>query len=696
MYEENRETSNEVEWMLQSSQVDDELLAQALLRAYYGPLLQLGLLLIKDEARAQRAACLVIRQAVNNRHNYSGEIRLKVMLLGSLWDTCRKLYRLARFRRWLPWLYKEPQPVEAVGISNPGCDHQNGSNPAIAEAVARLTDDLRLPILLRYVHDLSINEIAWLLRLQDEKVMALLNHAREKAGIASGAIQSTQADGKEHQKIHEQIRSAASGVLDPEDQAALDIHLSECSACRIYAQDQAALEAVLKLYVPKGWATPDLHENECENLLPQVWGRLAVRGPRKARLRVKELSLSMAAIILVGVYSWYGRQASLESPASSLNQPVKDVVIIRVTPKPVYVVATQPVSEDHAVKGKADAQGTAPTRTPSSSEVKLDCDNTYSQSISLNEVHAPSVSGPLSLGLVLQYWDWDGDNGSVLRSLMPISADETVMPYEMLYYVEEIEGYEALHRMGGDIYLIKRLVQAGFPVIVAAGGHDDDGEWVGQYLILCGYDNSRVHLIFMAPSLEKMELTINDKLFEGQWRPFNYTYLVVYPDSERDRVMELLGPHADYAYNLAQAAEKASREIFATRGVDHFYAWFNRGTSLAYLDDYGGAAKAYDEAFVLYEKLPKNQRPWRMMWYQTRPYWAYYYTARYQDVIELANRTLLVLEDPSLEESYYWRALAREALGDLAGATTDLIAAQRINPNSAAVKLQLDRLRTQN
>ena len=30
----------------------------------------------------------------------------------------------------------------------------------------------------------------------------------------------------------------------------------------------------------------------------------------------------------------------------------------------------------------------------------------------------------------------------------------------------------------------------------------------------------------------------------------------------------------------------------------------------------------------------------RMMWYQTGPYFAYYYSARYQDVINLANTTL--------------------------------------------------------
>ena len=90
------------------------------------------------------------------------------------------------------------------------------------------------------------------------------------------------------------------------------------------------------------------------------------------------------------------------------------------------------------------------------------------------------------------------------------------------------------------------------------------------------------------------------------------------------------------------------------------------------LPDYAGAAQAYDEAFRLYSLLPEKGRPWRMMWYQTGPYWAYYYTGRYQDVIDLATTTLGAMSQPVLEESYYWRALARLALSDSKGAVKDL------------------------
>ena len=90
------------------------------------------------------------------------------------------------------------------------------------------------------------------------------------------------------------------------------------------------------------------------------------------------------------------------------------------------------------------------------------------------------------------------------------------------------------------------------------------------------------------------------------------------------------------------------------------------------LQDYGGASQAYDESFALYPTLPEAERPWRMLWYQTGPYFAYFYTGRYYDVLYLADATLEAMQsDRNLEESYYWRGMAKAALGDTNGAIED-------------------------
>jgi hypothetical protein len=71
-----------------------------------------------------------------------------------------------------------------------------------------------------------------------------------------------------------------------------------------------------------------------------------------------------------------------------------------------------------------------------------------------------------------------------------------------------------------------------------------------------------------------------------------------------------------------------------------------------------------------------------MVWYQTGPYFAYFYTGRYQDVINLADVTLsTTTTGPTLEESLYWRAMAAYALGDFASAFADMRESVRLNPS---------------
>jgi tetratricopeptide (TPR) repeat protein len=156
------------------------------------------------------------------------------------------------------------------------------------------------------------------------------------------------------------------------------------------------------------------------------------------------------------------------------------------------------------------------------------------------------------------------------------------------------------------------------------------------------------------------------------WRSFNYAYLIIYPPENEGEVMSLLGLDADVTTNFQNAALKASNEVYALEGIDQYFAWFNRGSSLVELQDYAGAAAAYDESFALYPSIPEAERPWRMLWYQTGPYWAYFYSGRYYDVLYLADGTLEAMQsEKNIEESYYWRGMAKAALGDSDGAIQD-------------------------
>jgi hypothetical protein len=300
--------------------------------------------------------------------------------------------------------------------------------------------------------------------------------------------------------------------------------------------------------------------------------------------------------------------------------------------------------------------------------------------------------GPANLSMALSYWGWRDTQYDTAAVLKPNQRDKNIMPYEMAAYVEEQTEFGVVIRVGGELEMLKRFIAAGFPVLIEKGyeGASFDG-WMGHYQVLTGYDDDQ-EMFTVQDSYRGPDKLISYDNLQTYWRHFNYLFLVIYPPGRETEVLTLLGPYVDETYAQQYAAQKASNEIFSSTGRPQFFAWFNRATNLMLLQDYGGAAAAYDEAFQVYNDLDPEIRPWRIMWYQTGPYWAYFYTGRYYDVINLATLTLENMSEKVLEESYYWRALAKEALGDIDGAINDLRTSVSVHPDWEPGLIHLERL----
>ena len=304
---------------------------------------------------------------------------------------------------------------------------------------------------------------------------------------------------------------------------------------------------------------------------------------------------------------------------------------------------------------------------------------------------------PASLSMVLSYWGWTGDQFQTRLYLRPSfeQDDKNVNPFEIVNYVEQNTQFDALWRVGGNLETLKRLLAAGFPVLIEKGLDPHDDAWLGHYQILSGYDDTRrqfqVYDSYEGPA---EAWNVSYDVIGQFWRHFNFAYVVVFPPERAAEVHTILGPHSDPQQNFRLAAELAVTEANSLTGREQFFAWFNLGASLVHLQDYAGAAQAYDTAFSLYADLPQDERPWRLLWYQDGAYAAYYHTGRYQDVINLAQSTLVSVDKAVLEETYYWRGMAKEALGDRAGALEDLQRAHALNPNSTPAGQELQRLGT--
>ncbi len=316
-----------------------------------------------------------------------------------------------------------------------------------------------------------------------------------------------------------------------------------------------------------------------------------------------------------------------------------------------------------------------PTATPLPASVRL--------TGTRHEYQKWNNCGPATLAMALSFWGWAGDQRPIAELTKPNPRDKNVMPSELAWFVETQTDLAVVVRPGGDLDRLKSLLAAGFPVLVEKGfeGPGFPG-WMGHYEVLTGYDDARQRFTAQ-DSYIMADLPVPYDELLSYWRAFNYTYLVIYPPERNDEVLALLGSDADETEAYAAAARRASDEIFQSTGRDQFFAWFNRGTNLVALQDYAGAAAAYDEAFRINAELAltdPDRLPWRMMWYQTGPYKAYFYSGRLNEVINLATQTLN-LPEPALEESYYWRGLAWDAVGDRNRAVEDLVRALDWHPD---------------
>jgi tetratricopeptide (TPR) repeat protein len=287
--------------------------------------------------------------------------------------------------------------------------------------------------------------------------------------------------------------------------------------------------------------------------------------------------------------------------------------------------------------------------------------------------------GPTTLAMALSYWGRSETQYDVAPVLKPDPEDKNVSPWEMESYARSL-GLDATVRVGGTLERLKGLVRAGFPPIVETWYVRDARDQLGHYRLVVGYDDAAQEFLTY-DSLHGPDVTIGYQALDELWRVFNRIYLVVYAPEEWERLAAVLGPDLDDAGMYERALETARLEAAAPPVSCVAYAdcadwvtfsWFNAGASLTSLGRHAEAVTAYDQARQL-------GLHYRMLWYQFGPYESYCAVGRYGDVVALADATLATTNN--LEESYYWRGMARLANGDTDGARADLEAALRYHEN---------------
>jgi tetratricopeptide (TPR) repeat protein len=297
--------------------------------------------------------------------------------------------------------------------------------------------------------------------------------------------------------------------------------------------------------------------------------------------------------------------------------------------------------------------------------------------------------GPATLAMNMSYFGSKLSQADVAAALRPYRDDKNVSPDEMAAYARA-RGLQAIVRVNGDAGRLKRLLSAGVPVLLETWYEPKPNDGMGHYRLLVGYDDAAREWIaydsYDGRGLDKSQPYAGIRLPYDEvarlWEAFNRTYVVLYDETRAAAVEGILATDLEDATMLAAALEKA--RVTALDQPRNAFAWFNAGSTLVALERYEDAAQMYDRA-------RRIGLPWRMMWYQFGPFEAYYETGQYDEIISLADATL---RNAQIEELYYWRGLAQQAVGDADAARESWRRAVELNRHFAPAHEALQALDT--
>ena len=432
--------------------------------------------------------------------------------------------------------------------------------------------------------------------------------------------------------------------------------------------------------------------------LPRAVG--ALPGEYYVRLQNHPLTAEVIELVTTPLPTALPVAAEVSSQAAPASLPqipgLEDATLATAT-FTAEPAATEAATQEPAEDDSGAAAAAMPSATPEPSPTPTPTAEPLPAQASLEGLSVVKQGfnncGPANLTIILNFWENETTQEEAAAYLKPNREDRNVSPWQIEEYVNDFTELRALARSGGEMAMIKRFIAAGIPVVIEKGYEPNSTEgWYGHYLTVYGYDDAKEEVYTRDTNSGPFDGTPRvDKYddFLYWWQQFNYTFYVVYRPEQQALVhsiipSQLLEDQSMWEYT----SQVATQEISAD--PNNVFALFNLGVSQTRLGELTGEAAHYERGAVAFDQARAIGLPPRTLYYEHRPFMAYWKIGRLGDVLELADALLATTGGRFVEEIYWFQGHALAAQGNLAGARDAYVSALEVNSNFHPAQQSLD------
>lgn len=153
---------------------------EALVYTHYDAIYRLALSILADADEAEDAVQETFIAADRALDQYRGQSSLKTWLFAIAINQCRQMLRQRQRRQTVTNAWETARSLLARPTLPEETMAYTETADLLRQAVAELKEKHRLPIILRYTHDLTAPEIAQILQISEGTVHSRLHYARRE------------------------------------------------------------------------------------------------------------------------------------------------------------------------------------------------------------------------------------------------------------------------------------------------------------------------------------------------------------------------------------------------------------------------------------------------------------------------------------------------------------------------------------